>query len=91
MKKETIYLLLMMWFILMSCMSSLILNTSAATPEPQVYRGVYIKEIVCRIIDLGDLVEYHESDDLLFDSEGLVIYLNRTSVTTDTVYIYNAH
>lgn len=39
--------------------------------------------------ELYEIDIYHESDDLLTDNSEYIIYLNQTSVISDTVYVYH--
>jgi len=52
---------------------------------------IYVKEIICSNKDIVELEEYNESDDLLYRSRGMVVYLNQTSPKCDTIYVYQLH
>ena len=54
-----------------------------------VVTPIIIQQNVWSEDQMYDLDGYHESDDLLVNTHEYVVYLNQTSPTRDTVYIYH--
>ena len=68
----------------MKTIFTIIVALFAITVNAQVIkRGTYTSQLAINNID-----SYHESDDLLLRNSEYIIYMNRTSPTTDTLYVY---
>ena len=59
-----------------------------AQNQQREQRDLVIKNITIMSSDIEDTDTYHESDDLLSREDQLMIYLNKTDIHTDTLYVY---